>query len=255
VTDCFKNVHLVTDKFARQLFFDSDSSFQFLPKYTRAVFDSTLGPCVLKLDTEVIMKHTLPPGIIELTTFDTKRSSPFLDYYKVSKHKKELFYPVRYNKRMQEMIDYAIRDSYLEPNPYIRDNQLALFFNKVAGPLYAPVFLKNDTVILFNFQENKIVFLSRSGLLLGSVTIDKDQFSTMRDFEIVCDNGAQKFYVKLKEFDKCVIRQIDVYTGKSLRTVKIEKVFARNIQIVNNRIYYLVKEKEWDDTAYLYQQN
>lgn len=257
VTDCFKNIHLLTDQFSRQIFFDSDSSFEFLPKYRRATFDSTLAPCVLKVDSQVIVRYVLPPLKIEMTKFnDTEMSSPFLIYYKMAKRKTQFFYAVQYNEHMQEMIDHELSDwgHITGSNAYRIENNILLFFRKIAGPLYAPLFLKNDTVVVFNFQENVIVFLDKSGKQLNQVALDQKEFSTLHDFEILYDEGPQMFYMQMKESDRLYIKPLNIYTGKAGRKIKLEKPFATNIQIVNRHLYYLAKERDWDDTRYLYEQ-
>ncbi len=256
VTDCFRNIHLLSNRYSRQLAFDSDTSFEFLPKYNRAVFDSALGNCMLKVDTQVILKYELPPMKIDIGLYDIKQSSPFIVYHRVSRHARRPFYSVAYNTHMQEMIRYEISDAAMTSlNDYRRQNQIMLFFNKIAGPIYAPLFLKNDTVVVFNFQEYKIVFLNKAGKRLREVSMDKNEFQVLRNFEILCDQPAQKFYLKMRDADRSYIKRIDIYSGKISKTIKLEKIFARNIQIVNDHIYYLVREKQWDDTQYLYRQN
>lgn len=257
VTDCFSNLHVLTDNYSRQVFFESDTSFGFLPKYPRKTFDSTLAACVLKLDTQVIMKRCLPPAPVALPHFTVAQNAPFLTYVRVSRHARELFYTAEYNARMREMIKNEVSDFLLMGGAidYRTECNIILFFNKIAAPIYAPLFLKNDTVVLFNFQEGSIAFLDRLGTQLKQVKLDEKQFATMRDFEIIHDAGVHKFYVKMRESDRAVLKQIDIYSGKITRTLKLEKIFAKNIQVVNNKLYYLVREKGWDDTQYLYQQN
>jgi hypothetical protein len=256
ITDCFKNVHLVTNVFSRQIYFDSDSSFEFLPKYTRDVFENTLASCMLKIDTGLIMKRMLPPEIIHLPNYDVEKSPSLLSYYRAYKNGQQPFYTVYYNARMREMIhnemtDWALMGTFDDKVC----NNISLFYRKIAGPLYAPLFLKNDTVVVFNFQENGIFFLSKTGLILKKVEMDLEQFSTIHDFEILHDAMAQTFYIKLKESNRSFIKRINIYSGTISKSIHLEKAFARNIQIVNNRIYYMVREREWDDTQYLYQQN
>lgn len=256
VTDCFKNLHVLTERYSRQVFFDSDTSFGFLPKYPRRVFDSTLAGCVLKMDTQVIMKYMLPPSALVFEQFDSQLNSPFVSYYRISRNSRELFYLAGYNERMREMLKHEIEDTRLmQSRIWAMHAQYALFYNQIATPVYSPVFLKNDTVVLFDFQENKIAFLNQSGVVLKQVPLDKDQFGTLRNFEILCDRPAQKFYIRMRDAGRSYLRSIDIYSGKITSTLKLEKIFAKNIQVVNNKLYYLVREKGWDDTQYLYRQN
>ncbi len=59
----------------------------------------------------------------------------------------------------------------------------------------------------------------------------------------------------MRDAERSYIHRIDIYAGKITNTVKLEKIFARNIQVVNNKLYYLVREKGWNGTQHLYQQN
>lgn len=257
VTDCFKNIHLVTNNCSRQIFFDSESSFEFLSKYSRRIFDSTLAACVLKTDTQVIMKRQIAPSKVNLSYVDAVQNSPFINYFRVSRHARAPFCSIHYNKRMQEMIDNELKDSQMmyADDPDRMEAQIVFFYQNIASPIYGPMFLKNDTIVFFDFQENRITFFDQAGTELKKVGLDKEEFETKRNFEILYDEAVQKFYMKIRTGDRFSIKQIDIYSGKIIKTIKLEKIFARNVQIARDRIYYMVREKEWDDTQYLYYQN
>ncbi len=251
--DCFKNIHLVTNGFSRQVFFDSDSTFDFLSKYTKARFDSTIALCVLKVDSQVIIKYSPPPTLVQGKFL---QNPFFLTYIKLSKNSRLPFYTAMYTKNIREMIKYEIFDEqFMKLSPAAMENFHQLFYSKIAGPIYAPVFLKNDTVVVFNFQENAIVFLNKNGVLLQQVSLNNAQYSSLHDFEVICDKQKQVFYIKTKGYDNASLQRINIYSGEISKGIKLEKIFAKNIQVQNGHIYYLVKEKEWDDTQYLYQQN
>ena len=264
-TDCFKSIHVVTENYSRQVFFSSDSTFDFLPKYTKAKFDSTLSLCALKIDTALIFKSSRPPRKVEGKYFDIKANSPFLTYFKISKNHKSVFYFVAYNKELKQMYRYEVGDSKAimqsidaeggrRPSDQSYEAANDLFFQKIAKPIYAPLFLKNDTVVAFNFQEELIVFISKSNVVLKEIKMNATDITQYRDFEILYDEPQQNFYFKTKGYDKAYLGLFNIYSGSITKTIHLEKTFAKNIQIINNRIYYLVKEKEWDDTCYLFEQ-
>ncbi len=264
--DCFNNAHVVTKDYSRQIFFESDSTFNFLPKYSRSRFDSTLAKVVLRVDTTVVISSSQAPVKIKQQYFDLKKNSPFLSYIMVSKNSRKNVYTVMYNKELREMLKYEIYDSESMAaeakalggsgdSEVKREAKMDLFFTKIAAPIYAPVFLKNDTIVIFNFQENLIVFLNKSGQIIKEVDLDHKELSTFRNFEIIYDAPGQRFYFKTKDSDRSTLSLLNIYSGKIAKKIHLEKVFAKNIQIVNGKIYYIVKEKEWDDTSYLYQQN
>lgn len=269
--DCFNNVQLLTNVYSRQLFFMSDSLFDFLDRNDRAFYDNTLGICVLKTDTEVVFKTSLPPRQIDETTyFDVYANSPFMTFVIASKHIRKRLYTVSYSKELKEMYYREVSDMKMiqattklltqgtgahMASQQSCEAQMDLFFTKVAKPIYAPVFQRQDSIIVFNFNENVIVYLNNNGKVLKQVKIDEKDFSQFRDFEVIHDPIKQQFYLRTKGFDHCNLSLLDINTGKIAKKIKLEKKFAKNIQILNGHAYYLVKEKEWDDTCYLYQQN
>ena len=272
-SDCFKNIHVLTNAYSIQLFFTSDSTFDFMAKYTKEKFDSTVALCALKIDTELVLKTSPPPVTKQQAYFDYKVNPPVLTYVVGYKNTRKNLYTVFYNKQLREMAGWEVKDvkyfqnlkiSLSDQNPTNRsfmgseqsvEADLSFFFTKVAKPIYAPIFLRNDTVVLFNFQEKMIVFLNKTGDILKQVAIDDTQFSTFREFEIIYDAARQNFYYRYKEPDKTTLSLINIYTGKLVKKIHLEKPYAKNIQVLNNKIYYLVREKDWDDTSYLYQQN
>ena len=264
--DCFKNIHVLTDNYSRQVLFSSDSTFDFLPRYTKSKFDSTLAQVVLNIDTQVVIKSFLPTIKVDMAFYGHSLYSPFLHYILVSKRQRKSLCVVFYNKSIQEMakaeyFDQALRDTAFSKvgsrvnSVYSNECESNLFHSRVAKSIYAPIFSKNDTIIVFDFQEKTIAFFNRNGDFIKEVNIDKRDFSDYHEFEVIYDPYAKNFYYKTKEFEKSTICLMDIYTGHKIKKIHLEKIFAKNIQILNDKMYYLVKEKEWDDTSYLYQQN
>jgi hypothetical protein len=255
VKDCFGNFHVLTENFSRQIFFDSDSSFQFLSRYHRSRFDSTLALCAVKLDTTVVMRSPAVTTIVHTAVWDWTRNTEAISYYFVSKKRRQLFYTADYNQRNKEMIDNELRDWEDMPvtSIYAMSAQIGLFFRSIAGPLYVPVFAKKDTIMLFDFQRNAIVFMNTWGKTMKEVGMDSTLSHHMGTFEVLADEVRGEYY--LVESDNQTILQINIHQGTANRTVHLEKAFAKRIQIVNRKLFYLIKEKGWDDTSYLYQQN
>lgn len=258
--DCFRNVHLLTDQFSRQVFFDSEKSFTLLSKYPRRTFDSLLAPCALEMDTQILVRQEMPPVKIELTYFDAESHSDFLNYVRVSRHANRLFYSGGYNAELREMIDHELKDAQLmyshDPRRvYEMEAQIGLFYRSIAKALYLPVFLRQDTVVLFDFQEYRLLFFDPAGQLLKKTALNKKDFGTMHDFEVLYDEETLKFYIRMKIADHSVLREVNIHTGRCAATIRLEKIFASHVLVRNGRIYYLVRENEWDDTTYLYQQN
>lgn len=268
--DCFKNIHVVTDNFARQLVFKSDSSFDFLTNCTKQKFDSTIALCALKTDTQLLLKSFAPAVTQKMTYFNLKMNSPYLDYKLKSRYNIKNVCTIFYNKQIKDMMSTEIGDArkfqiellwtMLNKDTHHKSEeeveaQIAFFYSNVAKPIYAPVFLRNDTILVFDFQEKMILFFTKQGEMLTQVAMNEKDFSTYRDVVVIYDNVSKKFYLKTTEFDAQSLHLIDVNQGTLLKKTHLERTFAKNIQVYNDRIYYLFKEKDWDDTSYLYQQS
>jgi hypothetical protein len=263
-TDCFNNFHLVTTERTRQIYFPADSTFAFLPPKRKAEFDTLLSKTAIVIDSVAIYKTSRAPSTYTMHFFSSQIYSPFLTYISIRNKKTENFYTVVYNKENREMIktefndiariQQAKKDIGAEPKSQASvEADHMLFFTQIVKPLYAPIYLKNDTVIIFDFQEDEIVFLNKDRIILNKVKLQ--EFSKYRHFECFYDKVKQRFYISTGTFDGRILNELNIYTGKFTRSTRIEYPFSTNLQILNGKLYYLVREKEWDDTSYLYQQN
>ena len=198
--DCFKNYQLITNAYSRQFTFPTDSTFDFLPSYSRDNFDATLAGIILRIDSHLIAKTSSPPESFNGSYYSTKNYSPFLTYKLIYRQKLTDFYTVVYNEKMREMIqseldDYKnIQQSGTKQSAESIAARHSFFFGRIVKPLYAPIFVKNDTVVLFNFQEDEIVYLNKFGYTLGTIKMEK--FSKYHDFEAFYDEVKQNFYIK-----------------------------------------------------------
>lgn len=264
--DAFENIHAVSSVFSRQIEFNSDSTFYFFKPLSKSVFNSTLFVCALNMDTALLFKSTLPPVNVKMFFFDVKKESPVLSYIKQSKYGKSVFFTVSYNNGLKEMYDNELNDQ-LQIKRSIDEmgwkgiiseqqaqSKITMFYKQVLSPIYAPVFLINDSICIFNFPEKEIVFLHPEGRVLKKVEMNKDDFSVFREFELLHDKITGQFYYKTREGSQTVLGTIDIYHGKITSKLVLHKAFPKNIKVVNKRIYYQVREKQWDDTDYLYEQ-
>jgi len=260
--DCFGNFHLLTTHNSRQLIFTSDSTFEFLFKYEIARFDSSLRQCALRADSHVVLKFS-PPPVINKTGH--VQYPDFLAYLITSYHqKKELLYLATFNERLKEMLKAEIADHEMivttykligakPPSAESIWNSENLFFSRVASPVYAPIFLSNDTMIVFDFQKHVLIKLNKAGVIYKIIPLDENA-RTSREFEVVADGSLNRFYIRLKKFDSSCLYPFNLYNGRIGGEIKLQKKFASNVQIYNGKIFYIAREKGWDDTSYLFSQ-
>ncbi|HWY12654.1 MAG TPA: hypothetical protein VN026_15075, partial [Bacteroidia bacterium] len=264
--DCMGNLNILSDKYSRQVIINSDSSFEFLSPTRRGKFDSIVAPCALKIENELFFNTFNKEGLIkgDFYGFDTKINSNVIFYYKIKNGRIKPVRFITYNKELQQTMDTELKNEMdkwafgigafyqcVQQMENERINTYSVVFKKI----YAPVFLKNDTMVLFNFQEMEIEYYNKEGVRLSKVALDDKSFNELHNFEVITDRKTSKFYIFNKEtIDRKYLNEINIYTGLLMNQIKIEKPLATNIQVYADKIYYIVREKEFDDTAYLYYQ-
>ncbi len=102
---------MVTNALSRQVYFPTDSTFDFFPPHKRIDFENSLSRIVLRIDSQFIYKTDSPPKTHKGTFFDTDFYSPFLTYISICHKKHKDFYSIFYNKEMKEMVESELRDS------------------------------------------------------------------------------------------------------------------------------------------------
>jgi hypothetical protein len=263
--DCLGNKHIVTDKYSRQIMSNSDSTFFFLEPISRSKFDSIIRPCATKIENELFFFTLNSPGTIQgsFEGFDVKVNSNIIFYYKIKNRKIKPVRFITYNPKIQKMMNDELKNEMdrwsLGLNVFYHsiqemENERSNAYSVIFKEIYAPVFSKNDTVVLFNFPEMQIEYYDKEGSRLGQIKIDDKSFNELHDFEVMMDPKTLKFYIFNKENDKKYLNEISIYNGKLLNKYKLEKPLAAKIRIYDDFIYYIVKETEWDDTSYLYSQ-
>ncbi len=258
--DCFNNYHLLTKESSRQFYFTSDTSFDFLPKYTRSKFDSTLANAMLETDNAIIYRSPNKTQYLQSKNFATKINSISINFFRISNNRVTPFYHVEYNKDLMNMIKNELDDwEMLYNNKVVTklyvNNQLMFFEKIIAKPILAPIFQRNDTIIVFNLQENTIQLLNSVGDSLKAIPIVFEKLNKLKRLTVLFDAFTKQFYVDQALNDTPYLHKLNILTGKITKEIKLEKTFVKNIQISAGKIYYLVKEKQWDDTSYLYAQN
>jgi hypothetical protein len=257
--DCFMNYHLLTAESSRQIYLTSDSTFDFLPKYQRSQFDSSIANAMLVVDSSVIYRTPNKTQFIQSKNFVLRINSIAVNFYKLSKNKIIPFYHVQYNQALMNMIRNELKDwEMLYANKTVNQsyikNQLMFFEKVIAKPISAPIFKRNDTIVVFNMQDNYIQLLNTSGDSLVAIPLNLDKLNKLKSIRILFDEFTRQFFVHQVVNDSPYIFKLSLLTGQLTKEIKLEKPFPKNIKLFGGKIYYIVKEKQWDDTSYLYSQ-
>lgn len=110
-------------------------------------------------------------------------------------------------------------------------------------PLYAPLVLYHDTIRIFNFNESRIETFDAETNFICSTGLDFKKSKNFKN-QIITDKITGKNYLLFVENGISILNEIEVETGKLVKHVKIpDFVYIEKIQVHNNVLYFLYKEK------------
>lgn len=112
----------------------------------------------------------------------------------------------------------------------------------VYKPIFAPMYASEDSLYLFNFQENKIVIYDENLKETRNIPIKFHLQKTWKP-EIYFDEISKKAFTKYHKNGITTIKEISLIDGNLLGEYKIpEYAFIEKITVSDNYIYFLYKD-------------
>lgn len=149
------------------------------------------------------------------------------------------------NKEYETGIDAEVwvGANYFTQSPYYKE-------------LYAPMFLKNDTVIVFDYYKDKMYFFDAAGNKLDSVAIyhHYQPKTTGWQRELIQDRFTGEIYALFDKAGYSYLGQIDLKTGEIKEKVRLEFRYIEKIAIQNNFVYYIYRPFESTQKKFLYKE-
>jgi hypothetical protein len=149
------------------------------------------------------------------------------------------------NKELETGIDAEIwvGANYFTQSPYYKE-------------LYAPMFLKNDTVIVFDYYKDKMFFFDAAGNKLDSISIyhHYQPKTTGWKKQLIQDRFTGEVYALFDKAGYSYLGQIDLKTGEIKEKVRLEFRYIEKIAIQNNFVYYIYRPFESTQKKFLYKE-
>jgi hypothetical protein len=123
-------------------------------------------------------------------------------------------------------------------------------------PLYAPLFIINDTVVVFDHYNNAILSYNRKYEQIDSVSIDYHHPKNWREWkhEIIIDKDNNKTYALYEKNGFYYLKQIDLKTGKITGSFKLLNQYVEHIRIRNDYVYYIYRPFESLQEQFVYKE-
>lgn len=121
-------------------------------------------------------------------------------------------------------------------------------------PVYAPLFVMNDTVHIFDQYQNYIFKYDVYHNPLDSVSIDFVNVNSNEKWEqpLILDKLNNQVYGLYNKGGYYYIKSINCQTGKVTKVLKLSQRFVERIHIQNGKVYYIYRPYESLQKKYIY---
>jgi hypothetical protein len=123
-------------------------------------------------------------------------------------------------------------------------------------PIYAPFFVRNDTIYLFDFYKDYMCVYNRDGEMLDSlkITMHLNENKTGWSNRLIQDDVTGIIYAVFEKGGYTIIRNIDLKTGGLGAPIRLDLRYVEKLIIHDNAIYYTYRPFESKQKKYLYRQ-
>jgi hypothetical protein len=123
-------------------------------------------------------------------------------------------------------------------------------------PLYAPLFVINDTICIFNHHNDHLYHYTTENNLIDSVKINYHHPKNWREWKkkLYVDQAENKVYAFFSKDGHHYIKRIDHRTGKEILTYKLKHHSAERIKIKDGFVYYVYRPFGSTQEKFLYRE-
>jgi hypothetical protein len=122
-------------------------------------------------------------------------------------------------------------------------------------PVYAPMFARNDSVLLFDHYSNQLFYFDDENNLLDSVSINYHLGKEASNWkkQLIMDDISEKIYNIFEKNGTYMLVELNVL-GQAVSTVNLQYKYPEKIKIHNGYVYFNYRPFESLQNKYLYKQ-
>jgi len=133
----------------------------------------------------------------------------------------------------------------------------AIFTNSVYyTPLYAPLFVQQDSVFVFDHYDNQLKKYTIKNGVVDSIDIKYHFNSRKSGWEqpLIQDKKANKIYALFMRSGYTYLSLLNTNTGEIIKTYKLYYKYIEKIKIINNEVFYIYRPFESIQKKYVYKE-
>jgi len=128
--------------------------------------------------------------------------------------------------------------------------------NFLYDPVYAPLFVSNDTLLIFDHYDNFIWKYTQDTLLTDSINIDYHQEKSNGKWkkQLLMDELNGTVYALFIKQGYYLLKHINTNTGKVADTFQLQHQFVSKIKIKDGFVYYTYKPQQTLQKKFLFKE-
>jgi hypothetical protein len=221
-------------------------------------FNAKIVPCIDTIEKEIYFSN-YSRDYPEFTYYAYNTADCGIHPFKTVTDQEQLKgYNMEYYflKPREKLIARKLADEYNIDKHRIAAVMSGLTKSMFYTPLYAPLFIINDTVFVFDHYYNAILTYNRKYELLDSVPISYNHPKNWREWKhkIIVDQDNHKIYALYQKGAYYYLKNIDPVSGKIISSFKLLNEYVEKIKIKNDYVYYIYRPFESLQEQFVYKE-
>jgi len=254
-TDFFEDVFLVSRHEYHQILYQGDSLF--LVNISEDDFTMGIKPIIDSVGS-VVYYSTFDPlfPAFEYKSYDSDDSTYTTLRYMIDEDTMEMFrseYKYLHPRKKLEAFRYELKTGIDKEivAAYMSGFQNSPYYE----PLNAPMFLANDTLLIFDHHHDKLIKLDGFGKTIDSTLITYHESKAGKwSGRVLLDKVNSEIYTTHLKGSYIHLSHISKYTGEVDSIFKLYYKYVENIRVYNNEVYYIYRPFESSQKKYLYRE-
>lgn len=237
--DCLDNLHYLTSKKAYQLLMDN-GKIRFEHPTDIKEFESVMYNCEINFNGKLIFSqfHTL---------------NQVLHYYYTDM---KTYIPASFRIIIDEVkMEMLVYEKVSLVNPDLNNPDIRFLVEMMYTPVFAPMVKVKDSLYIINYTQSQIESYNYNFDNIENIPIHFQNARFCKE-EIIVDDVTGKVYAVFKNNGKTSIKEIFLNTGNLGQEISIPDFYwIDNLQVKNNKLYFLYYEKNNSKLRALYKMN
>jgi len=123
-------------------------------------------------------------------------------------------------------------------------------------PVNAPLFVMNDTLLIFDHHHDQLLRMDKDGETIDSVMIGYHHSVRPEKWSgrLLSDKETKEIYTVYDRSGKNVLKKINVHSGEATSSFELTYRYADKLQVVNGWAYYIWRPFESAQHRFLYKE-